>query len=112
MNTTQYNAIRLGHFSPAKKKFGKIELKVPGVGIFSDRNPSKVNVLLGRIESDSLQQIANEILDYFVAEGLFALCFNLFRWISELFLIYRFLEARTQSNYCKNAHDSDQYVSW
>lgn len=44
-------------------------MKVSGVKVFDDANPKNVNVLFGRIESDSLQQIANGIMEYFIAEG-------------------------------------------
>lgn len=51
-------------------------MKVSGVKVFDDANPKKVNVLFGRIESDSMQRIANDIMEYFIAEGLTMIKFN------------------------------------
>lgn len=65
------------HFRPAKNQLGKIVLNVSGVEIFSDANPYKANVLFGRIKSDSLQQIADGIMEYFIAEG-YKFLFDLF----------------------------------
>lgn len=52
-------------------------MKVSGVSIFKDEHPKKVKVLFGRIESESLQQIANGIMEYFIAEGLTSKKLNL-----------------------------------
>lgn len=56
-------------FSPVKKRFGTVAVKVHGVGIFRDAEPSKVGVLFGRIESDALRQIADGIAERFIEEG-------------------------------------------
>lgn len=48
-------------------------MNVSGVGIFADENPSTVRVLFGRIESEPLQQVADGITEYFIADGLTAI---------------------------------------
>lgn len=57
------------NFSPAKKQFGRINVKVAGVAILND-DPSEVNVLYGKIESEPLQVIVDGINENFIARGL------------------------------------------
>lgn len=63
-------------FSPAKEQFGTIAVKVQGVGVFRDLNPSRVNLLFARIESEALQQIGDGIAELFIAEGFCRINFN------------------------------------
>lgn len=44
-------------------------MRVQGVGVFWNVKPSRANILIGRIESDSLRQIADRIAERFIAEG-------------------------------------------
>lgn len=54
---------------PTIKQSGKIFIRVAGVEILND-DPSEVSVLYGKIESESLQSIADGIMEYFIAKGL------------------------------------------
>lgn len=53
-----------------KEQYGPIVAKVRGVGVLRDANPNKTAVLFGRIECEPLLQIADEIAELFIAEGL------------------------------------------
>lgn len=57
-------------FRPIKKKFGGIRINVRGLEIMND-DPSMVKILYGKIESDALQQIADQIYAQFIRSGLF-----------------------------------------
>lgn len=54
---------------PIVDKFGPIEMHVIGLDYMND-DPSEVNVLYARIESDGLQLIADRLVDAFVVAGL------------------------------------------
>lgn len=57
------------YFRSTKNQFGGIAVRVAGVEILND-DPSEVSVLYGKIDSDSLQPIADGIMEYFIARGL------------------------------------------
>lgn len=44
-------------------------MKIRGVDYMND-DPSEVNVLYGKVESDTLQKIADEISEYFIFQGM------------------------------------------
>lgn len=50
-----------------------LTVKVAGVGIFSDCKPSAVNVVFGKVQSEPLQQLANEMARFFESRGFIKL---------------------------------------
>lgn len=55
-------------FSPIKNEYGKIEMTVRGIDLMKG-NPSKARVVYAKIESESLQKIANGITKAFIDAG-------------------------------------------
>lgn len=54
---------------PIVDRYGAIDVRVVGLDYMND-DPAEVNVLYGRIESDGLQMIADQLVDIFVGAGL------------------------------------------
>lgn len=54
--------------SPVLKENGPIELKMVGVEYMND-DPSEVDVLYGKVNCDPLQQIADDITEYFISQS-------------------------------------------
>lgn len=52
-----------------KNEFGKIEMKVSGVGVSDKRPPQQAKFVFAKIESAALQKIFYGIREYFGAKG-------------------------------------------
>lgn len=50
-------------------EFGPIEVRLRGLQYMND-DPSAVDVLYAKVESEPLQRIADQIMEYFIANGL------------------------------------------
>jgi activating signal cointegrator complex subunit 1 len=54
---------------PIVEEFGAIEMRVEGLEYMND-DPKAVDVIYGKIESEALQLLADDIVNYFVEKGL------------------------------------------
>lgn len=80
LNDEQTEAIAFDHLKECKEaiidpvlKGEPLVVKASGVEIFSDCKPTAVNVVFGKVESEPLQKISNEVAKYFENRGLIKL---------------------------------------
>lgn len=65
----QFNEFK-SDFRSIKNTYGSIKVNVRGIEIMND-DPSSVRVLYAKIESESLQSLADGVLRQFVHSGFF-----------------------------------------